>query len=304
MYDPSADLNLALLGLFAALFGLVIFAVDFRFDNWMLQTLIRSIALLMSFGGVFTSLFVILTSSRGRRPASQLMSLLVSGVLAALALGFSLGVEAIRGYAPGATPPPVAAAPAASASLPDLTAPAEEPAVADASAPPAREPTRASAPRREPSSAPASGPISRVSSPPAPSYEPPPPTRIAVPAPPPPAYEPPPPRPTSPPPAPPPSAPASGAMDAVPMEVIDVMLRNNIDVKKCFFAHLQKAGALPPRVDVRFTLENSGKVSALDVKQPDLQGSDLERCLGGAIRQIQFPPTTGAAAKITFPFIF
>ena len=36
-------------------------------------------------------------------------------------------------------------------------------------------------------------------------------------------------------------------MASVPYEVIDTMLRSNLDVKKCFYQHYQATGALPPR---------------------------------------------------------
>jgi TonB family protein len=93
-------------------------------------------------------------------------------------------------------------------------------------------------------------------------------------------------------------------MDSVPMEVIDIQLRNNIDVKKCFFQQMQASGSLPNRVDVRFTLEPTGNVSRAAITQAAFAGSDLDRCMSKAIKGITFPPTSGAATKITFPFIF
>jgi hypothetical protein len=81
------------------------------------------------------------------------------------------------------------------------------------------------------------------------------------------------------------------------------MLSNNIEIKKCFVP-LFRAGALPPRVDVRFNILPAGNASGMQVVSPSQHsGSELERCLSGAIGGIQFPPTTGNGTSINYPFI-
>ena len=98
-------------------------------------------------------------------------------------------------------------------------------------------------------------------------------------------------------------APAPEALDTIPMEALDLMLRNNLEVKKCFFTHMQAEGSLPERVDLRFTLEQNGSVSAANITQNEFGGTDLERCLRTAVMGIQFPPVK-QSSKITYPFIF
>ena len=93
-------------------------------------------------------------------------------------------------------------------------------------------------------------------------------------------------------------------MESVPMEVIDVMLRNNIEVKRCFFKHKKDTGTLPKRVDVRFTLESNGSVTTAGITQADFAGTDLDRCLSRSIKEIQFPSSSSPVTKITFPFTF
>ena len=87
------------------------------------------------------------------------------------------------------------------------------------------------------------------------------------------------------------------------MEALDLMLRNNLEVKKCFFTYMQAEGALPPRVDVRFQLETDGSVSSANITQAKYAGTDLDRCLRSAVMGITFPPTS-RSSKITYPFIF
>jgi hypothetical protein len=91
-------------------------------------------------------------------------------------------------------------------------------------------------------------------------------------------------------------------MASVPVEVIHVMLSSNVNVKRCFVP-LLKAGALPPRVDVRFALSAAGKASGVGVMQPEYAGTDLDRCLAGAIAGISFPPTSGSGQNIVYPFV-
>jgi len=92
--------------------------------------------------------------------------------------------------------------------------------------------------------------------------------------------------------------------NSVPMEVIDATLRSDIPIKKCFFDYQKQAGALPSRIDVRFTLEPSGRVSMAGITQAAYAGTALDLCLSQAIRQINFPTSSGSATKITFPFKF
>jgi hypothetical protein len=71
-------------------------------------------------------------------------------------------------------------------------------------------------------------------------------------------------------------------------------------VKKCFIP-LAQAGTLPKRVDVRFTLQATGKASGVSVSQPELSGTAFEGCIAAAVSAIEFPGG-GAAQKITYPF--
>ena len=88
------------------------------------------------------------------------------------------------------------------------------------------------------------------------------------------------------------------------MEVLDLLLRNNLDVKRCFFSYMQNNGQLPSRVDVRFTLQPSGRATGIGVTQGEFAGSTLDSCLASAIGGIEFPESSGSASRITYPYIF
>jgi hypothetical protein len=93
------------------------------------------------------------------------------------------------------------------------------------------------------------------------------------------------------------------SISTVPIEVIDVMLRNNMEVKRCFGYYAQAhGGKLPARIDVKFTLQTSGRASSLTIKQAEHNKTDIEQCLRTAIGSITFPPS-GKSQKLTYPFI-
>ena len=88
------------------------------------------------------------------------------------------------------------------------------------------------------------------------------------------------------------------------MQVLDLLLRNNLEVKRCFFSYMQSNGELPSRVDVRFTLQPTGRATGIGVTQGEFAGSSLDGCLATAIGGIEFPESSGSASRITYPYIF
>jgi hypothetical protein len=88
----------------------------------------------------------------------------------------------------------------------------------------------------------------------------------------------------------------------VPETVIDTILRNNLELKKCFYSHKKTTGTLPSRVNVSFTLEPSGQVRDALVVDADLSGTELASCLSRSLAVIAMPPTSGAARVVNYPF--
>jgi len=97
---------------------------------------------------------------------------------------------------------------------------------------------------------------------------------------------------------------ASGSkMTTLPLTVVDTMIRSNMSVKRCFFNEKQASGEMPRRVNVRFTVLNSGRVSSARVTTEQYKGGTLDGCLGRAFKAIQFPPFQGEAKSMTYPFV-
>jgi predicted Zn finger-like uncharacterized protein len=305
VHDPSGDLMVALLAMVANLFGLIILAmlgfgpvVDQAKEVLLFLGLATS-----SFGG-FVALLILMTSQRGRRPAAVFMSVLFGAIFALVGssivtVGEWLLTDIIDPSISGTPnmadvrklPEPVVAPKPAPGERP-APAPDVAPAPAPSASPsprPSPRPTPTPAPSASPAPSPRPSPGTTATVAPAPAP-------VASPSPRPAPRPDPAPAPVTPPPAP------KAEMSTVPYEVIDVMLRNNMDVKKCFYAHYQKTKVLPPRVDVEFTLLTSGKAENVFLQSLDLAGTDLESCLGLAIKAIDFPPS-GKSKKLTYPFV-
>ena len=101
----------------------------------------------------------------------------------------------------------------------------------------------------------------------------------------------------------PPAQPSAPKMKSLPLTVVDTMIRSNMSVKRCFFAEKQASGTLPSRVNVRFTVMPTGRVSSARVTTDEYKGGTLDSCLGRAFRAISFPGFEGDPLSMTYPFI-
>ncbi len=61
----------------------------------------------------------------------------------------------------------------------------------------------------------------------------------------------------APPPPPPDEEPGREVLDTLPLTVLDTIIRNNKNMKRCFFNEQQKTGVLPS-VSVKMKIETSG----------------------------------------------
>ncbi len=297
-HDPSGDLNWAMFGAAGALLGAFLLAFLSVYNH----PLLMWFGLAFSFGGSVLTFMVLLTGSRGRKPARTLLSV-VLGFMAALVMSTSmvltkmtaevaidaLDIQFAKPPAAGGTTKPA---------LPDPGTPVPVPVAADGGTEPNDGTTDAATDggaEVPPEPAPAApSPTSKPSPRPSPSPSPSPrPSPQSAPRP-------------APVPVPVPAAPQpnnNGQMVTVPTDVIHLILTNNIEVKKCFVPMYQ-ARTLPPRVDLGFTILPAGNATKISLRSPTtLRGSELERCLQSAISRVSFPPTSGNGTVTVYPFI-
>jgi hypothetical protein len=103
---------------------------------------------------------------------------------------------------------------------------------------------------------------------------------------------------------PPPVAEEAPTLDTLPLTVLDTIVRNNKNIKRCFFNEQQKTGVLPS-VSVKMKIETSGSVSSASIAEPAAQqGTELDACLSSAFKSLQFPAFKTPMGAVTYPFKF
>jgi outer membrane biosynthesis protein TonB len=94
------------------------------------------------------------------------------------------------------------------------------------------------------------------------------------------------------------------ALDTLPLTVLDTIVRNNKNIKRCFFNEQQKTGVLPS-VSVKMKIETNGSVSSAAIAEPAAQqGTELDACLSTAFKGLQFPAFKTPMGAVTYPFKF
>ena len=97
------------------------------------------------------------------------------------------------------------------------------------------------------------------------------------------------------------SSSASASLPERPsVSAIDVMVKSNANVKRCFIKEQASKGTLPPRIDLKFTIRPDGSATRVGIKQVEYAATDLDFCLGSAIKSIRFPPSQ-KGQTLTFP---
>ena len=82
----------------------------------------------------------------------------------------------------------------------------------------------------------------------------------------------------------------------IPQSVMDIIIRNNKDVKGCYVSHRAEHGDFPKKVEVLFTLQPSGKVSQAYIAEGPHVGSKFESCLRSAFKKMTFPAFDSSAS--------
>ncbi len=89
-------------------------------------------------------------------------------------------------------------------------------------------------------------------------------------------------------------------------ELIRRVIRNNLaGFKYCYESMLNRFPMLEGKVSVRFMIAQSGKVSLATVAQSTAGNAELEACVTGRTKLLQFPSRKGTELiAVTYPFLF
>jgi membrane protein involved in colicin uptake len=102
--------------------------------------------------------------------------------------------------------------------------------------------------------------------------------------------------------APAPTAAASNLPASLTREMVQsTVRRHNAQIAQC--SSSSNSGNLSGTVQVRFTVEPNGSVSAAAVQSPEFRGTDVGSCIEGVVRGMNFPATSGESRSINYPFI-
>lgn len=91
---------------------------------------------------------------------------------------------------------------------------------------------------------------------------------------------------------------------SIDKEVIRRVIRRHInEVRFCYEKGLAKNPALQGNVAVKFTIGQSGAVTAAEVKQSTLNQPEVESCITNRVLRWQFPAPHGGNVSVTYPFV-
>lgn len=88
----------------------------------------------------------------------------------------------------------------------------------------------------------------------------------------------------------------------IPVSVLDIIIRNNKDVKGCYVQERSETGTFPKSIDVMFTLQPHGKVSSAYIASGPYVGSKFEGCIRSAFKKMTFPPFDSSAKPQTLKY--
>jgi hypothetical protein len=87
-------------------------------------------------------------------------------------------------------------------------------------------------------------------------------------------------------------------------EIQETMNSHRTSFLKCYSGLLQKDAQAKGEATLTFTVENSGKLSAVEVTSSNLQQDDFKKCLIEVMNRVEFRPFDGSPISTLFPLKF
>ena len=94
----------------------------------------------------------------------------------------------------------------------------------------------------------------------------------------------------------------TGVLDS--NSVSQVVSRRSKAIKNCYEKRLKVNNKLKGKVKIRFTIEQSGRVSKASVAQDTTGDSVVGSCIVSQIKRWRFPKPDGGSVTVSFPFVF
>ncbi|NUM88862.1 MAG: AgmX/PglI C-terminal domain-containing protein, partial [Bdellovibrionales bacterium] len=95
-------------------------------------------------------------------------------------------------------------------------------------------------------------------------------------------------------------------MGGLDKDVIDRIIKEHIpQIRTCYEKEANLNPSLRGRIMTRFVITATGRVSQAGIEATSMRNANVERCLTGVIRRIQFPePVGGTLVEVSYPFQF
>jgi hypothetical protein len=97
---------------------------------------------------------------------------------------------------------------------------------------------------------------------------------------------------------------ATGGEGEIDASRVASLIRGQLGgIRSCYERALRNNPTLSGRIDVRFTIAESGRATSVTPSGMS-EAPEVGTCIAGAIRRIAFPQPTGGAVEFSFPFTF
>jgi hypothetical protein len=85
--------------------------------------------------------------------------------------------------------------------------------------------------------------------------------------------------------------------------VIDTIIRNNGNIKRCLEAEQGRGQDLSGKIFLQFTISPDGGVSRAKLTTSRWAGTSLDTCISKHVNRLDFPPFEGKAKKIKYALV-
>jgi outer membrane biosynthesis protein TonB len=85
--------------------------------------------------------------------------------------------------------------------------------------------------------------------------------------------------------------------------VIDTIIRNNGNIKRCLEAEQNRGQDLSGKIFLQFTISPAGGVSRAKITTSRWAGTSLDTCISKHLNRLEFPPFEGRAKKIKYALV-
>ena len=85
-------------------------------------------------------------------------------------------------------------------------------------------------------------------------------------------------------------------------DVLSVMRGHLAEFKACNRKQKKRDSSVKGKMVIKFTVENSGKVSTVQIRTAPFRGTYVAQCIMGVVKRLRFKESGGSPKQVPFPF--